>query len=63
MVKVGGKGGGGWSVIYGLLFGYWGKISTKTLSYLLLRLQCLSILFYFVFSSNVFYIFMHILTV
>lgn len=62
MVKVGGRGGG--SVIYGLLFGYWGKISTKTLSCLLLRLQCLSILFYFVFSlSKVFYIFMHILTV
>lgn len=57
-------GGGGGSVIYGLLFGYWGKISTKTLSCLLLRLQCLSILFYFVFSlSKVFYIFMHILTV
>ena len=57
-------GEGGWSVIYGLLFGYRGKILSKTLSCLPLRLKCLSILFYFVSSlSNVFYIFMHILTV
>ena len=43
-VKVGGGGG---SVIYGIPFGSWGKISTGTLPCLLLQLQYSFILFYF----------------
>ena len=43
-VKVGGWGG---SVIYGIPFGSWGKISTGTLPCLLLQLQYSFILFYF----------------
>ena len=41
-----GRGGGG-PVIYGILFGSWGKISIGTWSCLLLQLQYLFILFYF----------------
>ena len=52
---------GGGSVIYGIPFGSWGKISTGTLSCLLLHLQYLIFLENFIllcFSlSNVFYIF------
>ena len=49
-VKVGVGGGGEWgggSVIYGIPFGSWGKISTGTLPCLLLQLQYSFILFYF----------------
>ena len=45
-VKVWGGGGGG-SVIYGIPFGSWGKISTGTLPCLLLQLQYSFIVFYF----------------
>ena len=41
------KVGGGGSVIYGIPFGSWGKISTGTLPCLLLQLQYSFILFYF----------------
>ena len=51
----------GGSVIYGIPFDSWGKISTGTLSCLLLHLRCLFILLYFSLS-NLFYIFMYILT-
>ena len=51
------RGGGGGFVMYGFIpFGFWGKISTGTLSCLLLRLQYL-----FIFLSNVFLFFMYIL--
>ena len=45
----GGQGsvGVGVSVIYGIPFGSWGKISTGTLSCLLLQLQYSFILFYY----------------
>ena len=43
-VKVWGEGG---SVIYGIPFGSWGKMSTGTLPCLLLQLQYSFILFYF----------------
>ena len=36
-------------LIFIILFGSWGKISTGTLSCFLLQLQYLSILFYFIF--------------
>ena len=55
-----GSGGGGVSVIYGIPFGSWGKISTGTLSCLLLRLQYLiffKISFYFVFLYLTYFIF------
>ena len=56
-----GSGGVGVSVIYGIPFGSWGKISTGTLSCLLLQLQYLIFLKNFIllcFSlSSVFYIF------
>ena len=57
-------GGGGWSVIYGMPFGSWGKIlpGRCLVSYSIYNIN----LFYFTllcFSlSNVFYIFMYILT-
>ena len=63
MVKVRGDGG---SVVYVclnyvllifILFGSWGKILTGTLSCLLLQLQYLFILFYFVFLSLTYSIF------
>ena len=62
MVKVSGRG----SVVYAclnylllffILSGSWGKISTGTLSCLLLQLQYLFFLFYFVFLSLTYSIF------
>ena len=47
----GGRGGG--SVIYGIPFGSWGKISTGTLSCLLLQLQYL---IFFKFHFTLFFL-------
>ena len=58
-------GGKGCLLFYCILFGSWDRISTGTLSCRLLQLHYLFInlfLFYFFSLSNVFYIFMYLLT-
>ena len=57
----GSGGGGGGGVFFGIEFGYWGKISTGTLSCLLLQLQYViffKISLYFVFLYLMYYIFL-----